>query len=535
MNGTTLLFVLFLAACAEAAGAAEVAKEFTFPATGISVSGEAMLLAIDDVSLPLKNNLCFYLSKPNVRKEAVLTASKDPKAPDHTGAYFYGTVLHENQKFRMWYYAIHPMPDPQPGQTRIPGEGDNIVQGPICYADSDDGITWTKPSLGQVLFNGSRDNNAIALPETKAVEGVTVIKDEKDPDPKRRYKMAYNEWSEKKGVAFTIRTATSGDGLHWTAGAERPLGTFIEHASFYQYNGYYFINGQTFDRSDDGQRGGRQGYVRISADFDQWLAESAQSFLLPEPDSGRGTRGKYRQVHLGVGAAPFGNVLVGLYGMWDQRGWGAGGTTCDLGLVVSNDGIHFREPVAGRVYISRTDSPVPPHPTKDLPTILTQSNGILNVGDETRIYHGRWRNVPVNAAPEDHCDEIALATLPRDRWGAVGLIPPLEGHQSTPEGATEGSIWSTPIQIPAGCKILLNAQNADCMTAEISDERFNLLDGYSGAQCGTVKDKEGLDCPVIWQARDLSALAGKTIRVRISLKKKEKDSEPRLFAIYLRS
>ena len=36
--------------------------------------------------------------------------------------------------------------------------------GPICYAESDGGITWTKPALGQVLFNGSRANNALAIP-----------------------------------------------------------------------------------------------------------------------------------------------------------------------------------------------------------------------------------------------------------------------------------------------------------------------------------------------------------------------------------
>lgn len=507
-----------------------------FPATGIAVNGQATLLAIDDVSLPLKNNLCFYLSRPKVRKEPILSASAHPNAPDYLGASFYGTVLLENQKFRMWYYATHPMENPEPGKTVIAGAGDNIVQGPICYAESDDGVRWTKPNLGQVLFKGSRSNNIISLPDTKAYEGVAVIKDETDPDPNRRYKMAYNEWSDKKGVAFTIRTATSSDGIRWTAGAELPVGTFIEHASFYHFDGYYFINGQTYDRSEGGDKGGRGAYVRISPDFDQWLAESAQSFLLPEPETGRGTRGKYKQVHLGVGAAAFGNVLVGLYGIWDQRGWGIDGTTCDLGLVVSNDGIHFREPVAGHVFISRNDSLPPPHPTKNFPTILAQGNGILNVGEETFIYHGRWRNVPVNASPHDHYEAIALATLPRDRWGAVGLIPPLEGHQSTSEGATEGSIWSTPMRMPAdGCEIFLNAQDADCMTAELSDERFHLLEGFSGARRGTVQVKEGFDCPVIWPAQNLSALAGKTVRLRIHLKKKEKHSDPRLFAIYLRS
>jgi len=40
--------------------------QFSFPTTGVSVQDRAVLLAIDDVSLPLKQNLCYYLSKPTV-------------------------------------------------------------------------------------------------------------------------------------------------------------------------------------------------------------------------------------------------------------------------------------------------------------------------------------------------------------------------------------------------------------------------------------------------------------------------------------
>ena len=43
-------------------------KEFLFPGTGSRVAGRAVLLAIDDVSLPLKESLCHYLSKWSVRR-----------------------------------------------------------------------------------------------------------------------------------------------------------------------------------------------------------------------------------------------------------------------------------------------------------------------------------------------------------------------------------------------------------------------------------------------------------------------------------
>ncbi len=65
-------------------------------------------LAIDDVSLPLRKNVCLYLSKPTVRPEPVLApSSPESNAPDNLAAHFYGTVLHDAGKFRMWYYACH--------------------------------------------------------------------------------------------------------------------------------------------------------------------------------------------------------------------------------------------------------------------------------------------------------------------------------------------------------------------------------------------------------------------------------------------
>ena len=69
---------------------------------------QQILLAIDDVSLPLRKNTCLYLSKPTVRQEPVLLPRPtDSDAPDNLAAHFYGTVLYDEGKFRMWYYASH--------------------------------------------------------------------------------------------------------------------------------------------------------------------------------------------------------------------------------------------------------------------------------------------------------------------------------------------------------------------------------------------------------------------------------------------
>ena len=196
-------------------------------------------------------------------------------------------------------------------------------------------------------------------------------------------------------------------------------------------------------------------------------------------------------------------------------------TSCDFGLVISNDGLHFREPVKGYVFISRHESPVTPVEGKEYPTILCQYNGILNVGDETRIYHGRWRH----AGPtEDYYAEVALATLPRDRWGALGLFPK----------ESDGWVWSAPLTVPpGGCRVRLNADRAQQMRLELSDDRFNLLPEYSGANSGAVSNGHPLASEVTWPGGDLSTLAGRRVRLRIRLGR-HGGGEPRLYAVYLR-
>jgi len=242
----------------------------------------------------------------------------------------------------------------------------------------------------------------------------------------------------------------------------------------------------------------------------------------------RGPNGAYDQVHLGVGAASADGVCVGLYGLWHNRPREEfGQITCDLGLLVSNDGLRFREPVKGYRFLRHEDSPAPSATEVPSSTVLCQANGIVNVGGETRIYHGRWRNIGL-LQPEKvlkhYYAEVTLATLPRDRWGALALNPQ----------AAEGAIASAVIHLPADASLGLNADGADGIRIDVTDEGFRPIAGFSGDQAGRAgAAARNLVSPVNWPDRSLARLGGMNVRLLLRLRRGG-GTDPWVYALYLK-
>ena len=77
----------------------------------------------------------------------------------------------------------------------------------VCYAISKDGITWDKPELGIVAFDGSKNNNILC----RLPHGSGVFKDIGEKDASKRYKMLTRDTDEN-----SVAVAFSPDGLNWT-------------------------------------------------------------------------------------------------------------------------------------------------------------------------------------------------------------------------------------------------------------------------------------------------------------------------------
>lgn len=490
-----------------------------------------LFLAIDDHAIPLRQRLCLTITPPKVRAEPVLTPSpRDSLAPDNCAAMFYGTVLHDQGRYRMWYHACHwgMNPDWPPSHARqFELYKDPMIMGPVCYAESDDGLHWDRPALKQVMFKGTRENNVIDLPHP-VTGGVLVVKDDSDADSGRRYKMVYqffprycNPPLPQDGNMTSIALAVSPDGLAWTPTAVPYASQFIEPAGYWLHMGKHIVGYQAGDGwgahfSEGGHASGRQGLSRWSADFNHWIDGVVESFIVPEPadPKARGHTGDYIHNHLGVTATSMGNVCVGLWGKWHNKP-AFHDISCDLGLLVSCDGLHFHEPVPGHTWLKSTDSSVTASPTAPLlHTNLCQSSGLINVGDETRIYHGRWRNTGFEKLNE-YYGEIALATLPRDRWGSLGLFP----------NAKQGCAWTQPFTW-TDCRIHINAQHAQGLTVEVCTEDCYVIENFKMS----IQGDHGLSLPLVVQSAGADQLKGQQVRLKISFQRVGEIS-PALFAV----
>jgi hypothetical protein len=126
----------------------------------------------------------------------------------------YANVIYDEQagRYRCWYspFIVDAAASATPRAERAttpyrPGRREMGV----CYAESRDGLTWTKPALGLVEFQGSKANNLVL----RGPHGVGILCDHHATDPQRRYKMLY----AGLGVRF------SPDGLRWSTEVRCPL------------------------------------------------------------------------------------------------------------------------------------------------------------------------------------------------------------------------------------------------------------------------------------------------------------------------
>lgn len=502
-----------------AASAGVLLNASAAPVNSAQTGSETTLFAFDDQSIPWQHNLKLTLVPAKKHSANPVLRCGPEGSPDFGHAVIYGTVLHDGKKFRMWYLG---MTQRKLERAQPPG-----YWRPMCYAESEDGIRWNKPSLGVFEWNGNRNNNICRIEGepyslTRVNDFLSVLYEPHDPNPAQRYKAAYiahMPYDDIKGGMSKVGTkesrvgafvcATSADGYSWKVVGDRPInagGERFEVSGLYRFGDFYYGTGQLISPwiwRSGGTNSGRVMMAYRSPDFVNWSRAKALSFSRPGQLTNTPVSGQ--QTHMGAGLWNRGNVLVGLYGMWQdgptQRPAGSShlwGTHVDLGLILSNDGIHFREPVADFKVIARGKE-------GEWDSIaLLQGHAFVNVGDQTMIWYSHW-----DTSAEFRTMETGLATLRRDGFGYLSpMAAENDGHFITQTLVSSGQ----PL------KIEVNAENVtpeSPLRLELLDHLDRPLPGFSGSNAVQIT-ASGTQKSVTWpNSRNLRLPTGTRFAIRV--------------------
>ena len=454
------------------------------------VAGEAVFFGFDQNAFPYHYRLQTRLMAGKF--DSVAVPHGPPGAHDEFIRY-YGAVIRIDGKFRMWYYG---QSGPEPDSNGF-GHGGHPNKA-LCYATSDDAVHWVKPKLGLVEFNGSKDNNIVALNDPGAVVSAAVLYDPEDPRPERRFKIVYE--SMRGGVRPSPCVAFSPDGLTWTPWPT-PIGDFLEMQGITKFCGRYFVNGQS---PGSGGFPRRKLLTLVSGDFEHWSPPAegmnrSNDYNTPFLGTPLRESDNYEEIHLGAALWNRGNVLLGIYGQWHSTANGDRRlVTMDLGLTVTHDAIHHVEPIPGFKIIPSREQPG--SAAFDMPALM-QGQGMENVGDKTYYWYSFWKG---NAATG-----VRLATWDRDRLGllkpyhagTINFPPPDHGFQAI----------TCRFQVTPGdhADVFVNATGLGSQTrirATLLDHTFKPIPGFTA-----VLQKSGLRIPVAWENnRKVDAALGET-------------------------
>lgn len=480
------------------------------------------LFAFDNVAIPHTQNLRLEMRQPVRHAANPVVQRGAPGSVDAHGVQFYGSIIKEDGKYRLWYVAFD-----DEVKSKAPS-----ARWRAAYAESKDGVTWTKPNLSLVEFHGNKDNNLVDMGGAWGFVNLKVIKDDADPDPTRRYKMTTHVYFRHNTRLGTLLPFVSAAGLTWKPVKDvTPLkgelkkedllipGVHFEPCGgLYQWDGQYFITGQNALPGTHHYQG-RVVRLYRSADFVNWSATSSIGFVRTAQHEylGAGKSREGEQNHEGISVWNRGNVLLGITGRWHGAAeWKD--VTVDLGFVLSNDGLNFREPKHEWTFLERGKDG-----EWDQGGLL-QGQGFENIGDETFIYYGAWDPRHWENTPER--GGIGIAKLPRDRFADLVVDTSGEGpgDYQLPKVTAELVTASFAVTKP---RFFINADGLGAEAAlhiELLDHLERPIPGRTA-----IVRQSGFQTPIAWNEE--SDLPDR-IRLHIVFEG-AKRSDIRLSAIYI--
>ena len=431
--------------------------------------------------------------------------------------YLYGSAMYDEDEglFKMWY----------------------LVGGKIyctCYATSTDGVHWERPALNLPEFaQYGEGNNIVCRPYL-----ASVMKDNDDPDPERRYKMVCWDGSKVEGAEpdskgrvprYGYSSMVSPDGIHWQRHIPTvaPGGDVIT-ACYDPGTGRFIAIPKTGARV--GAFGRRSFQVMTSEDFDTWTepvlsiaADEQDDQQLPQhieaarpilqaPDD----PDLMRTELYGVGIMPYESVYLGFpwvfyvnnNSLWSGNQEGP----ITLQLIASRELYRWHRCGGRKQIIRQGDVRSAADRDWDSGMITTAAYPFIH-NDRIWLYYG-GHNLT-------HGDSALYRDDPRrgvDATAAIGLATwRLDGFMSASAGEQPGTLTTKPFAFE-GERLIINAVARGEVAVELQDEAGQAIEGYQLDACDALVGDE-LRHIVTWRGKsDVSAFAGGKVRLRLRLR-----------------
>lgn len=454
-----------------------------------------------------------------VARELVMTHD----APWEGSGTGYHSVFKDGDRYRMYYKAWHLDVQPGPGGKPKLNTGSHPLY--TCYAESRDGVHWTKPNLGIVEFRGSKANNIVlASGEWQGVKidagHIALAKDENpSASPDARYKGFVLSASPKGLLAFK-----SPDGIHWSPMHKEPVitaGAFdSQNLAFWdsargEYRAYWrvFTAGVTTEKEWK-PAGHRAIRTATSKDFLRW--ENQRDLTYVDSPSEQ----LYTNVVKPYARAP--HLLIGFPTRYVERGWSE-----SMKSLPEREHREMRSSVNQRYGTAITEGLL--MTSRDGVTFKRWNEAFLRPGPEREgtWHYGHqyiaWHLVETPAALAGEPDEWSLYAGESYWTGASSALRRYtirtDGFVSAHATMKGGEVVTKPV-VFNGKTLRLNFSTsaAGSVRVELQDSAGSALPGFSLDECEETFG-DALDRAVAWKSgRDVSAHAGKPVRLRFVLK-----------------
>lgn len=421
----------------------------------------------------------------------------------------YHSVIHADGLYRMYYRG---------SALGVENAKLRVGKQVYCYAESTDGIEWTKPDLNLHEYNGSKKNNII-LTGLGCHNFAPFLDANPDCKPSEKFKALGG--SAREGGLFAFK---SEDGIHWSLLRDEPViteGAFdSQNLAFWDATaGTYRAYFRTFTKgTTTGKVWKPAGYRAIrtasSKDFFTWddyadltYADSPVEHLYTNQ-----VAPYYRAPH----------VLIGMPTRYVERGWSDSmralpepehrekraaahlryGTALTEGLLMSSrNGVHFERwnEAFLRPGPERKDTWIYGHQYIAWNPVETQST-LPGAARELSLYasEGAWTGTS---------NAMRRYTLR------------LDGFVSVHAGWKKGELVTRPLQFAGGAMSLNFATSAaGQIQVEIQKLDGTPVSGFSLEDSAAVFG-DSVDRVVSWKSgRDTSGISGQPVRLRFVLK-----------------